>query len=165
MRKLNKNPQKRYLLSLSSPSKSFKLGPRFVRGRQIEKSNTKNVSLFFFSRESEKCPWNTFLAIVAIFFTGTFCVSRPQFFIFFYFFHAHFCFQALFFFFFSRVEILVSRADILFSRVEFYKIFSGMFSFSRALFGKEIFIFFHVHFFFHGHFFSFFSRVRFFFHW
>ena len=66
-----------------------------------------------------------------------------------------------FFSFFSRVEILVSRADILFSLVEFYKIFTGIFSFSRALLGRFSY-FFHVHFF-HGHFFSFFSLVRFFF--
>ena len=62
------------------------------------------ASVFFFHRENEKYPWNTFLAILTRFFTGTFCVSRPQFFTFLTFSRALFFFNVHFLSFFFTLK-------------------------------------------------------------
>ena len=84
--------------------------------------NLGYIFMFFFPRENEKCLWNTYLTILVIFFSGTFCTSRFTHanFQFFDFFHAHF-----FFICFTNWK-LVSRVEILFFSLHFC-IFAGIF--------------------------------------
>ena len=82
------------LLNVLWSSNKFALRPDYSTSTPLRFSQ---CSVFFFPRENEKCPWNTFLAILATFFTGTFLFSRPQFCDFLTFFTPTFFFTGTFF--------------------------------------------------------------------